>query len=143
MLLKKWIPLAITCTTAWALGPWIPLLGAPVLAILVGALLSGWATRCHATRPMRHVSKQMLLAAVVFLGLSLDSRQLGTLQTTDWFFMILTVLVGISLTGFWAWRLKVQGATGLLVAVGTSICGGSAIEAVAGVTNAQGEETMA
>lgn len=138
---KRWLLFLAVCLAALILGHLFPLLGAPVIAILIGAALSPWAAQWQLAKPARKLSKHTLLAAVVLLGLSLDSTSLGQLQWRDWLTMIATVLFGLTLTGLAAWFLKVRGTTGLLVAVGTSICGGSAIAAVAGVAHASEEES--
>ena len=137
----RWLLFPFVCLAALVLGHALPILGAPVLAIILGAIFSPYAARLHLAKAARKISKHALLAAVVLLGLSLDSNNLGQLHLTDWLTMIATVLFGLTLTGLVAWLLKVRSTTGLLVAVGTSICGGSAIAAVAGVAQAKEEES--
>jgi uncharacterized integral membrane protein (TIGR00698 family) len=133
--------LVMVCVVAEVLGRVWPMLGAPVLAILLGASLAPLAARWQIAAFYQRISKQALLGAVVLLGLGLDVTQAGRLEASTWGFMVLTVCFALASTWAFARLAGVRGPVALLVSVGTAICGGSAIAAVAGVAQAKEEET--
>ena len=89
------------------------------------------------TRSWTH---RLLALSVVGLGAGMDLHVVGKVGLQG----IGYTLVGISLSltlGLWlAKRLHIAGNTGLLIAVGTAICGGSAIAAVAPAVGAKPHE---
>lgn len=129
------------CIIAAILGHFFPMPGGPVIAMLIGIALAPLAARKNIVTVSQKISKKTLLWAVVMLGLGLDMHLVGNLGVRTWGFMILTVCFGLVVTGICARLLGLRGPVALLLAVGTSICGGSAIAAVAGVSQAKEEET--
>lgn len=134
-----WI--ALVCIAAWGLGGLWPMLGAPVMAILLGAALAPLAAKWGIASASQRIAKQALLASVVLLGLGMDLTQASALNASVWGAMVLTVCFSLVATGFFAHWVGLRGPVALLVSVGTSICGGSAIAAVAGVAQAKEDET--
>jgi uncharacterized integral membrane protein (TIGR00698 family) len=123
---------AAIAAVAFACARAAPLVGAPVFAIVFGALVrtvrphaEGWqAGTAFATRTV-------LQAAIVLsgFGLSLDAvvrTGLGTLPVT-----LGTVAVALILAPLIGRALRIDGALRTLIGCGTAICGASAIAAVA------------
>jgi uncharacterized integral membrane protein (TIGR00698 family) len=127
---------------ALAAGAYIPLIGAPLIAIAIGVILTNGLRgplRIPALR-IGEVSKYALRGGIVVLGGSLD---LGDIARTGWDSMpllIATIAAGLicalgcgKLLGI-DWRMR------CLIGMGTTICGASAIAALAPVIRAKADE---
>lgn len=122
---------------ATLLGRAVPVVGAPVAAIMIGAVI---ATRARPgatfTRGIRTASTTVLQLSVVVLGSQLSLAQIATVGIESLPVMLGTLavcLVGAWLIGRW---LGVVGDLRTLIGVGTGICGASAIAAVTPVIGA-------
>ena len=126
---------------AWLLGKAFPIIGGPVLSILFGMLIAlFWSDKGKAAAGIKWTSKIILQTAVVLLGFGLN---LGVIfETGKQSLPIIVCTIGISLLLAWALHkaLRVPSDTAILVGVGSSICGGSAIAATAPVIGADDEE---
>ena len=126
---------------AWLLGKVFPIIGGPVLSILFGMLIAlFWSDKGKAAAGIKWTSKIILQTAVVLLGFGLN---LGViLETGKQSLPIIVCTIGISLLLAWALHkaLRVPSDTAILVGVGSSICGGSAIAATAPVIGADDNE---
>lgn len=126
---------------AWLLGKAFPIIGGPVLSILFGMLIAlFWSDKGKAAAGIKWTSKIILQTAVVLLGFGLN---LGVIfETGKQSLPIIVCTIGISLLLAWALRkaLRVPSDTAILVGVGSSICGGSAIAATAPVIGADDNE---
>jgi uncharacterized integral membrane protein (TIGR00698 family) len=111
----------------------------PPLALL-GGLLYGFTLQNPFVSESRALSKYLLQASVVALGFGMNLHQIvragrsGVLYTAVG--IAATMLLGIYLGRAIAVRRKVS----FLITVGTAICGGSAIAAVAPIARATDEE---
>lgn len=126
---------------ACLLGSWFPIIGGPVFAILGGMLLAPLAmkwTTCEAG--IKFTSKKILQYAVVLLGFGMNLRIV--METGKQSLPIIVCTIGTSLLiAFLLHRaLKIPDRISILVGVGSSICGGSAIAATAPVIDADDEE---
>ncbi len=126
---------------AWLLGKAFPIIGGSVLSILFGMLIAFfWSDKGKAAAGIKWTSKIILQTAVVLLGFGLN---LGVIfETGKQSLPIIVCTIGISLLLAWALRkaLRVPSDTAILVGVGSSICGGSAIAATAPVIGADDNE---
>lgn len=126
---------------AWLLGKVFPIIGGPVLSILFGMLIAlFWSDKGKAAAGIKWTSKIILQTAVVLLGFGLN---LGVIfETGKQSLPIIVCTIGISLLLAWALHkaLRVPSDTAILVGVGSSICGGSAIAATAPVVGADDNE---
>ena len=126
---------------AWLLGKAFPIIGGPVLSILFGMLIAlFWSDKGKAAAGIKWTSKIILQTAVVLLGFGLN---LGVIfETGKQSLPIIVCTIGISLLLAWALHkaLRVPSDTAILVGVGSSICGGSAIAATAPVIGADDNE---
>ena len=129
---------------AWFLGRMFPVVGAPVLALVITILLSSFfprlvrENRIHAG--VKITSKKILQCAIVFLGFGMNLHNVAEVGGRS-LSIILLVLVTALLVAFVVGKaLKLSGNTTTLIGVGTSICGGSAIAAAAPAIDAKEDE---
>ena len=143
--IKKKLPGILTCfiiaVPSWLLGKTFPIIGGPVIAILAGMLITMvWKNKENAETGIKWTSKIILQTAVVLLGFGMN---LGViLQTGKQSLPIIVCTISTSLIIAWILRkvIHVPSNTSILVGVGSSICGGSAIAATAPVIDADDEE---
>lgn len=143
--IKKKLPGILTCfiiaVPSWLLGKTFPIIGGPVIAILAGMLITMvWKNKGNAETGIKWTSKIILQTAVVLLGFGMN---LGViLQTGKQSLPIIVCTISTSLIIAWILRkvIHVPSNTSILVGVGSSICGGSAIAATAPVIDADDNE---
>ncbi len=126
---------------AFFLGKIFPVIGGPVIAIITGMIVTLFVKdKSPFAKGITFVSKKILQWAVILLGFGLNLSVV--LQTGAQSLPIIVSSIATSLIiAFVLCRLlKIQGKTAVLVGVGSSICGGSAIAATAPVINADDEE---
>lgn len=132
------LAIAVPC---WFLGERFPIVGGPVFAILAGMVLTLLIHDRSALQDgIAFTSKKILQAAVVLLGFGLDLSVV--LETGKRSLPIILGTISTSLIIAFVMRklLRVPDKTAILVGVGSSICGGSAIAATAPVIDADDEE---
>ena len=116
---------------SWLIGKAFPVIGGPVIAILAGMMITCfWTEKGTAESGIKWTSKIILQTAVVLLGFGMN---LGViLQTGKQSLPIIVSTISTSLIIAWLLRkvLNVPSNTSILVGVGSSICGGSAIAAI-------------
>ena len=131
----------VIAVPSWLLGKTFPVVGGPVIAILAGMLITlVWTNKGKAESGIKWTSKIILQTAVVLLGFGMN---LGViLQTGKQSLPIIVCTISTSLIIAWLLRkiIKVPSNTSILVGVGSSICGGSAIAATAPVIDADDDE---
>ena len=118
-----------------ALAPFTPaaaLVGGVVLAVSLGNPLQ------EQTRTWTH---RLLPLAVVGLGADMNLRVVARAGLHGLGYTALSITLVLALGWGLARLLKVERDAGLLISVGTAICGGSAIAAVAPVLRARAHET--
>jgi len=123
--------------SASGLAHFMPIVGAPVIAILIGIVVALVRPASATLRPGLHVaSKRVLQVAIVLLGTGLSVHEVASTGLSS-----LPVLLGtlvIALVAAWLigrW-LGVVGDVRTLIGVGTAICGASAIAATDAVIDA-------
>jgi uncharacterized integral membrane protein (TIGR00698 family) len=119
----------------------LTLLGPAVVALLIGALLRTMAPiPASLTDHAPVLGARLLQVSIVLLGFSVNVGEVLSVAATSLPVMLGTLAAGLA--GIWLisrW-LNVDRTVGTLLAVGTSICGASAIAAVAPVVGAAGPE---
>lgn len=142
--LKK-LPGVLLCLVlsipAYFLGIWLPVVGGPVFGILFGMVVTLFIKdKTFIQAGMSYTSKKILQYAVILLGFGMNIS--AVLEKGAQSLPIILVTIGTALiTGFIVSKiLKIKKNVGILVSVGSSICGGSAIAAAAPVINAQDDE---
>ena len=125
---------AALAAVAFACARFVPLVGAPVFAIVFGVALRTLAPLPDALRPgLAFAARTVLQIAIVVSGLGLSlavvvRTGVGTLPVT-----LGTVAVALILAPLLGRALAQRRALQTLIGVGTAICGASAIAAVATV----------
>ncbi|MCH4105596.1 MAG: YeiH family protein [Pseudoramibacter sp.] len=126
---------------AWLAGKAFPVVGGAVIAIIAGMMVTlFWEQKGKAAPGIQWTSKIVLQAAVVLLGFGMN---LGVIfQTGKQSLPIIagTVTTSLVIAAVLQKALKVPSKTAILVGVGSSICGGSAIAATAPVIEADDDE---
>jgi uncharacterized integral membrane protein (TIGR00698 family) len=133
---------AVAAATAVAFGVAhvVPALNPATVAVVLGALAANLGVHRPVLHAGTHVAAHRLLRiAVVLLGLQLGLPQLVDLGVEGLAVVVVTVAVTFVGTRLIGRALRVPRARALLVATGFSICGASAVAAMAEV--ADGDET--
>lgn len=141
---KNWSGIILCLAIAipsWFLGKIFPVIGGAVIAIIAGMIITMvWNDKGNAEAGIKWTSKVILQTAVVLLGFGMN---LGVIfQTGKQSLPIIICTITTSLIIAWIMQkvLKVPANTSILVGVGSSICGGSAIAATAPVIGADDDE---
>ena len=141
---KNWSGILLCLVIAipsWFLGKIFPVVGGAVTAIIAGMIVTMfWNDKGKAEAGIKWTSKIILQTAVILLGFGMN---LGVIfQTGKQSLPIIICTITTSLIISWIMRkaLKVPANTSILVGVGSSICGGSAIAATAPVIDADDDE---
>jgi uncharacterized integral membrane protein (TIGR00698 family) len=126
---------------AWLLAHVIPLLGAPVLAILIGIGL-GTARRpsAAAIEGIAFSATRLLQVAIVLLGTGLGLGEVVRVGGRSLPVMLGTLAVALVGAVAFGRLLAVAPRLRVLIGVGTGICGASAIAAVSGIVEASATE---
>ena len=139
----------IIAVPAWYLGRSFPVAGGPIIAILAGIIISQFVPNLlkikfagdyDFSEGVKYTSKKLLQYSIILLGFDMNLFNIfrvGSMSLVVLAFVFLSAL----LTAFFIGRLlKLEGNTTVLIGVGTSVCGGSAIAAVAPVIRAEDED---
>lgn len=123
------------------LGKLAPVVGAPVFGIMLGILAGNLFGVPASFRPgVAFCGKKVLQFAIIVLGGSLSLGQVWQTGRESLGVMLVTLAVALIGARMIGRGLKVGRNLTSLVGVGTGICGGSAIAAVAPVIDARDEE---
>lgn len=129
---------------AWILVKLIPaleIIGAPVIAILTGMIVTiFWRSKPKAQAGIGFCAKQILQCAVVLLGFGLNLSTIAKVGVTSLPIIFSTIATSLIVSFILYKLLKIPAKTATLVGVGSSICGGSAIAATAPVIDADDSE---
>lgn len=126
---------------SWLLGKAYPIIGGPMIAILLGMIVNVFFPKNPTTiTGIKFTSKYILQSAVVLLGFGMNLHLV--LETGKQSLPIILTTILLSL--FLAWRLSksmnITSHIATLIGVGSSICGGSAIAATAPIIEAEDDE---
>ena len=131
----------IIAVPAWFAGLAFPVIGGPVIAIILGMIVTLFIKDKSAFQDgINYCSKKILQYAVILLGFGLNLSVI--LETGRQSLPIILCTIATSLVIAFALSkvLHIPGNISTLVGVGSSICGGSAIAATAPVIDADDEE---
>lgn len=133
---------ALVGLAAWGVGLALPLLGAAVAAIVLGVLVRALFMPGPAFDPgIRFTGRKVLQWSIVGLGFGLDLGEVARTGLESLGVMLGTLAVAFLAAWALGRLLRVPGKLTVLVGVGTAICGGSAIAAVAPIIRPQDHET--
>lgn len=141
---KNWKGIALCLGIALPasyLGKLFPVIGGPVFAILFGMVLAFFVTVGDALKPgVTFTSKKILQYAVVLLGFGLNLTDILAKGRQSLPIIVATISTSLIISYILYKLLRMDGKISILVGVGSSICGGSAIAATAPVIDADDEE---
>ena len=126
---------------SWFAGKLLPVVGGPVAAIIAGMIITNFIKdKSCFEAGIRFTSKKILQYAVVLLGFGLNLNVI--IQTGAQSLPIICLTISASLIIAYVMHrvMHVPDNISVLVAVGSSVCGGSAIAAAAPVIDADDEE---
>ena len=125
----------------WLLGRAVPVVGGPVFAILAGmAAALFWREKGAAGPGIAFTSRKVLQYAVVLLGFGLDLSEIARVGLQSLPIILSTITISLAAAFLLRKTLRVGTNISILVGVGSSVCGGSAIAATAPVIGADDEE---
>lgn len=131
----------IIAVPSWFLGQAVPVVGGPVFAILIGMIVTLIVTNKEPfLGGINYTSKKILQAAVVFLGFGMNLTEILAKGRQSLPIIISTIATSLIIAFLLYKALKLKANNAILVGVGSSICGGSAIAATAPVIDASDEE---
>lgn len=146
------LPGLLLCLTlalpAHFLGKAFPLIGGPVFGILFGLILGLFVPNltkrevggAPLSRGTSFTAKKILQLSIILLGFEMNIQKIISVGKTSVIVMIFTLTTSFLVAYFVGKALNIERPIKILVGVGTSICGGSAIAATAPVIDAEESE---
>ncbi len=123
--------------SASALAHVLPIVGAPVIAIIIGIAVALVRPASATLRPGLHVaSKRVLQLSIVLLGTGLSVHEVTSTGLSSLPVLLGTLVVALVAAWLIGRALGVVGDVRTLIGVGTAICGASAIAATDAVIDA-------
>lgn len=122
----------------------LEIIGAPVFAIIIGMIITLLQPKLASSDAMKpgitFTSKKILQYAVITLGFSLNIKMVLSVGAQSLPVIISTISTSLITAFIMCKVLKMDKNISVLVGVGSSICGGSAVAATAPVIDASDEE---
>ena len=111
------------------------IIGAPVFAIIIGMIITAISPDLASSEKMKagvtFTSKKILQYAVIILGFSLNIKTVLAVGSQSLPVIISTIATSLITAFLMCKMLKMDKNVSILVGVGSSICGGSAVAATA------------
>jgi len=131
------IPPLLIGAVAYGVGHLVPVLGGPVVAILLGLVVGQVAGQRESWKAgTTFAGKKVLQASIVLLGATMSLGQVASTGGRTLPVLLGTLAVALIGGSLLARLLKVEQITGQLVTYGTGICGASAIATMSAVIGA-------
>ena len=145
MQIKQKIPGILLCLAisvpCWFLGKLLPVVGAPVFAIIAGMIITLVLKKKDAfAGGITFTSKKILQYAVILLGFGLNLSEIAKVGSMSLPIIVSTIATSLIVSFVLYKIMKTPANVSTLIGVGSSICGGSAIAATAPVIDANDEE---
>ena len=116
------------------------LLGASIIALFMGTIINSFFHPAWIGPSLKFVSKKVLKAAIVLLGASLSVNTILSVGKMTFFVMVFTFAMCFG-GGYFVRKLfGLNWKLSNLISAGTSICGGSAVAAIAPVIDADDKD---
>lgn len=126
---------------AWFLGMLAPIIGAPVIAILLGMVVTKLIKdKTPYVSGIQFTSKKILHYAIILLGFGLNLSVVFETGKQSLPIIISTITTSLIVAYFLAKAMNIPGKISTLIGIGSSICGGSAIAAAAPCIDADDNE---
>ena len=131
----------VIAVPAWMLGKMFPIMGGPVIAILLGMIVTLFLKDKSKLQPgITFCAKKILQYAVILLGFGLNLSVILETGVQSLPIILCTITTSLVVAYVLGKGLHIPYKTATLIGVGSSICGGSAIAATAPVIDADDEE---
>jgi len=131
----------IVAVPAWMLGKSFPIIGGPVISILLGMIVTQFIRDKSAFETgIKFTSKKILQWAVILLGFGLNLNIVLETGAQSLPIIICTIATSLIIAYVVCKAMKMPSNISTLIGVGSSICGGSAVAATAPVIQADDEE---
>lgn len=141
---ENWLGIFLCLVIAipsWFLGRIFPVIGGAVIAIIAGMIIAMfWSDKGKVELGIKWTSKMVLQTAVVLLGFGMNFGVIFQIGKQSLPIIVCTITTSLIIAWLMKKVLKVPANTSILVGVGSSICGGSAIAATAPVIGADDDE---
>ncbi len=132
---------AAEAAAAWHAGGLAPLVGAPVLALIVGLILRNTAGALPMARPgVDFTLKHLLRLAIILFGSTLSLTQVVRIGTGSFVVIAVTIVLALGLTYAFGRWLRAPAGLVSLIGVGTAICGATAIITIGPIIESKEEE---
>lgn len=127
---------------AFFLGHRFPLVGGPAFGLILGLACGHMGLKPKALSPtaFSRTSKLLLAASLSLLGFGLSLKQVASAGSQSLLIMFFTVTAAFATAFAAGARLKTPYRLTALIGMGTAICGGSAISALAPIIKAEENE---
>lgn len=131
----------ILAIPSWLLGKTFPIIGGPIIAILVGMLIALFMkNKRRYEAGIKFTSKKILQYAVILLGFGLNLSVILETGIQSLPIILSTIITSLVIAYILHKVMHIPGNISTLIGVGSSICGGSAIAATAPVIDADDED---
>ena len=131
----------VIAVPAWFAGLAFPVIGGPVIAIILGMIVTLFIKDKSAFQDgINYCSKKILQYAVILLGFGLNLSVILDTGRQSLPIILCTIATSLVIAFVLSRVMHIPGKISTLVGVGSSICGGSAIAATAPVIDADDEE---
>lgn len=131
----------IISVPCWFLGKKFEVIGGPVFAILAGMIITLFLKeKGELQTGITFTSKKILQYAVILLGFGLNLSTIAKVGSQSLPIILSTITISLVIAFIICKIMHIPSKISILVGVGSSICGGSAIAATAPVIGAEDEE---
>lgn len=132
----------VIAVVAYVAGMRVPLVGAPVFAIVVGVAIANASggTNLAKRLQVKDISGTALRAGIILLGATLNLTDVIHTGVSSLWLLLLTIGLGLGCALGLGRLMGVEWRTRCLIGIGTVICGASAIAALAPVIRAKSED---
>jgi uncharacterized integral membrane protein (TIGR00698 family) len=142
---KKSIPGLVLCIIitlpSWLLGRTYPIIGAPIIAIILGMMIALFIKdKSRYEAGIKFTSKKILQYAVILLGFGLNLSVVLETGKQSLPIIISTITASLVIAYVLHKIMHIPANISTLIGVGSSICGGSAIAATAPVIDVDDED---
>ncbi len=132
----------IFAVPAYVLGLYFPIVGGPVFGILLGMLFARSRRPKSVESGIRFTGKKILQYAIILLGFEMNLFHVVEVGAQSLYVIIFTLIAAFGAAFLMGKILGIDRDMTALVGVGTAICGGSAIAAVAPVIGAKDRDVV-